>query len=86
MTSNIHLRTVSKVMMLRLKQEAAARNISVNQLILLLLGAGLGLSNKPSKIVHHDLDKLAGTWNKKEAEQFRKSIKDFEKIDQELWK
>jgi hypothetical protein len=85
MTTNIHLRCVNKMMMLRLKQEASAHNMSVNQFILVLLNNGLGLSNKPTKIIHHDLDKLAGTWNKQEAKQFLKSIEDFEKIDEDIW-
>lgn len=85
MTSNIHLRSIDKLMMLRIKKEAAARNMSINQLILLLLRNGLGMGNKPTKIIHHDLDKLAGTWSKQEAKQFRKAIEDFEKIDKDLW-
>jgi hypothetical protein len=85
-TSNIHLRCVNKMMMMRLKQEASTRNMSVNQFILFLLSTGLGLNNKPANIIHHDLDKFAGTWSKQEAKQFRKSIKDFEKIDEGLWK
>lgn len=85
MTSNIHLRCVDKQMMARLKQEAKTRDISVNQLILILLRTDLGLSNKQIKIVHHDLDHLAGTWSKQEAKRFNKSIEDFEKIDEDIW-
>lgn len=85
MTTNIHLRCVNKMLMMRLKQEASAHNMSVNQFILVLLNNGLGLSNKPAKIIHHDLDKLAGTWSKQESKQFLKSIKDFEKIDEDIW-
>lgn len=39
-----------------------------------------------SKTTYHDLDKLVGTWSEQEAEQFMKSIEDFEKIDEDLWK
>lgn len=86
MTLNIHLRSVNKTMMTRLKHEAAAHNMSVNQLILILLNTALGVSGKPTKITHHELDHLAGTWSKKDAEQFLKATKDFEKIDEEFWK
>lgn len=85
MTSNIHLRNVDQLMMQRLKQEAKARNLSVNQLILILLKKDLGLSHKQIKFVHHDLDKFAGTWSKQEAKEFLKHIEDFEKIDEDIW-
>jgi hypothetical protein len=85
MTSNIHLRCVDQKMMIRLKQEAKNRNMSVNKLILVLLKGTLGLSHEQTKIVHHDLDKFAGTWSKQEAKKFLKSIEYFEKIDEDLW-
>lgn len=85
MASNIHLRCVDQLMMVRLKQEAKTRNMSVNQLILFLLKNDLGLSNKQTKIVHHDLDKFAGTWSKQEAKQFLEVTEDFEKIDEDIW-
>lgn len=41
---------------------------------------------KIKKVKHHDLDFLIGTWSPKEAKKFDKSVKIFEKIDDELWK
>jgi hypothetical protein len=85
MTTNILLRGINKIMMQKIKHEAAINNMSINQYILVILNNCLGFGNKPQKILHHDLDKLSGTWTKQEAKQFMKSIEDFEKIDEELW-
>jgi hypothetical protein len=85
MMSNVHLRCVDCVLMNQLKQEAKKQNISVNQFILSSLRYSLGLSNKPHRIVHHDLDKFANVWDKKETALFLKSIAEFEEIDKDLW-
>jgi hypothetical protein len=36
--------------------------------------------------VYHDLDHLAGTWDKKDIVDFQKNVKDFENIDEKMWK
>lgn len=38
------------------------------------------------KEVYDDLDYLAGTWSDEEAEEFSKHTRDFNQIDEELWK
>lgn len=85
MTSNIHLRGIDAKTLHQLKQSAKTKNTSVNQLILLLIKKGLGISRKHELNVYHDLDKLAGTWSKKDAELFEKQTAPFEEIDKELW-
>jgi hypothetical protein len=45
----------------------------------------LGLSYQTKLPTYHDLDKLAGTWNKKDLTEFEQNTADFEKIDKELW-
>ncbi len=86
MTINIHVRGIDDYLADCLKKVAREKNTSLNTLILNLLRQSLGLSAKqPISNVYHDLDKLAGTWNKKEVEAFKKSISDFEDIDKELW-
>lgn len=69
----------------KLKQMAETQNTSVNFLILKLIEKGIGFSHEMTRPVYHDLDKLAGTWSPKEAQEFQKNTKDFEKIDQDLW-
>ena len=85
MTANINLRVTDDLIMERLKQEAKANHTSVNTLILKLLRCGLGLAHERKKPSYHELDKYAGTWSKKEADEFLNTITDFEKIDKELW-
>ena len=42
---------------------------------------GLLFSNK-----YNDLDSLAGTWNKKDYDEFNENIASFDQIDEEMWK
>ncbi|MDY0222766.1 MAG: hypothetical protein RBR67_16675 [Desulfobacterium sp.] len=34
---------------------------------------------------YHDLDSLAGTWSKKEADDFRQAIDKFNQADENIW-
>lgn len=85
MAHNINLRGLDKSLMARLKAESKQRGVSMNTLILQFIRQGLGLTYERKATVYHDLDKLAGTWSKKDEEEFNKAIVDFEKIDPELW-
>ena len=84
--SNIHLRRLDDKPLSQLKQTASLQNISVNTLILNLIQEGLGISRHKRARTYHDLDKLAGTWTAAEAKAFAKNTKDFERIDEDLWK
>jgi hypothetical protein len=85
MSANFNLRNIPTEVMLALKCKAKSQNTSVNILILKLIEKGLGVSYEIKKTTYHDLDKLAGTWTVKDTKDFEKNIKDFEKIDKELW-
>ena len=84
--ANFNLRGISPQIMLRLKREAKELKISVNQLILKFVEQGVDLNAKPKRLLHHDLDHLAGGWSKQESTAFEKRLEIFEKIDEELWK
>jgi hypothetical protein len=84
--SNFNLRGVPPDVMTMLKVEAKKLKVSINSLILRLIEQGMGISQKPKKIKHHDLDFLIGTWSAKESKEFDGHVKIFEKIDDELWK
>lgn len=64
-----------------LREKAAEYNCSLNEAALMTLKAGLGESGEA---LHHDFDKFAGTWVQDDG--FDSAIKEFEKIDEELWK
>ena len=69
-----------------LQQLAQRGRNSVNAVILHLLRDKLGLSKPKFREIHHDLDDLAGTWTKEEAQEFGAVVSDFAHIDQEMWK
>ena len=69
-----------------LKKKAKSDGCSVNSVVLSILGESLGLKKKKRNIVYNDLDDLAGTWNKKDAKEFKKNISQLEKIDKSMWK
>ncbi len=83
----ISLRGIDEETAAKLKEEALRKNLSVNALILQLIQRGIGLK-VPSgrRPVFHDLDALAGTWTEEEAAEFLESIRDFEEVDEELWR
>lgn len=81
--SNFNLRGISSEVMSLLKQEAERLHTSVNVLILNMIEQGLGFTCK--KLVHHDLDHLAGSWTAAEEKKFEENTQYFEKIDKELW-
>lgn len=85
-TSNFNIRGISPLVMSFLKRQAKELNMSVNALILKLIEQGIGFGGKSKRIIHHDLDFLIGTWSSQETKEFNQSIKNFEKIDEELWK
>jgi hypothetical protein len=37
-------------------------------------------------VVYNDLDHLAGTWSDADYKEFQKRIKDFETVDETMWK
>jgi hypothetical protein len=69
-----------------LKEKAKQEGLSVNAAIVKLVQEELGLKKRKRIVVYNDLDHLAGTWSEKEYKEFHKKIRDFEKIDETMWK
>ncbi|MBF8263909.1 MAG: hypothetical protein HW387_1574 [Parachlamydiales bacterium] len=82
--SNFNLRGIPTEVMILLKREAKRLNTSVNGLVLKMIERGLGFTRE--KPVHHDLDRLAGSWSSTEEKIFKDHTQSFEHIDKELWK
>jgi hypothetical protein len=83
----ISLRGIDDETAARLKEQARKENLSVNALILRLIRRGIGLApGSPRHQRHQELDALAGTWSRDEAAQFLESIRDFEAVDEDLWR
>jgi len=73
---------VAKVVRERAKRDKT----SVNKAVIGLLEESMGKKPRNKEQVrYHDLDHLAGTWTKEEAEQFEKLLAEQRAIDPELW-
>ncbi len=69
-----------------LKKRAKKQDTSVNQTVIQILKKTLGLEKNTIFKEYDDLNKLAGTWKNKELKNFNNDIKDFDKIDRDIWK
>jgi hypothetical protein len=68
------------------RKRAHERRTSVNKAVIELLQEGLGLAGKTPRLLHHDLDDLAGSWTKRESEAFDEALDSQRAIDPDVWK
>jgi plasmid stability protein len=69
-----------------IRQRAKKKGVSVNKAVIGLLQDHLGESERKPVRRYHDLDELAGSWTKQEAEAFDRALAKQRGIDLELWK
>ena len=71
-----------------LKQEAKRRGQSVNRYVLTLLQEASGATKpgKPTEIIHHELDYLAGSWSAEALQEFLEQAAPARTIDEALWR
>jgi|WetSurMetagenome_2_1015567.scaffolds.fasta_scaffold27347_3 hypothetical protein len=81
--SVVTLRGVDAALRAALDAEATRRRLSLNGVILELLRGSIGLAGEPD--LNHDLDALAGSWTREEADGFAAAVADFEQIDASMW-
>ncbi len=74
---------ISKV----IEKKAKKEQLSLNRAIISLLekAAGVSSTKTSENKLYHDLDHLAGSWSKKEADSFEKNLQGQRTIDKELW-
>jgi len=84
----ITLRNLPPELAKTIRQKAEEQGTSINKAVINLLEEGTGIRGKKNgkKSLHHDLDSLAGSWTKDEAEEFDKSLAAQRTIDPDLWK
>lgn len=83
----ITLRNLPPEIAKTIHQRAKQKKTSVNKAVISLLEESLEKKpQKKEKVRYHDLDHLAGSWTKEEAEEFDKITKSFRTIDPDLWK
>jgi hypothetical protein len=70
------------------KREAERKGLSLNRAFISVLERAVdGKSReKKKKVLHHDLDHLAGLWSREESAAFEKNLRAQRKVDEELWK
>ena len=68
-----------------LARAASESGDSLNRVVISLLEEAAGLRRK-RRVLHHDLDALAGAWTAKEAAAFDRDIAEGRRIEPELWK
>ncbi len=80
------IRNIDNELSRSLKKKAEESGTSLNSCIINILKEKFGLLKKQFSKKYNDLDELAGTWNKKDYEQFNKNIVSFDQIDEAMWK
>lgn len=68
------------------KEKAKKERLSLNKAIVKLLEEATGADTGNKKVVHHDLDHLAGTWSEAEYRQFMAALREQRQIDPEMWR
>jgi plasmid stability protein len=69
-----------------IRQRAKQKGVSVNKVVIGLLQDHLGESEQKRTRRYHDLDELAGSWDKQDAEAFDRALAKQRGIDLEMWK
>ena len=81
---NLTVRNVDPDLARALDRERRRTGNSLNQTILDLLKRALGVSR--DRTYSNGLKELAGGWTDAEHDEFQEACRDFEEIDEELWK
>ena len=82
----VTIRGVESEVAEKLRSKATQEGKSVNQLILEIIKAGLGLNKvKQYSREYDDLDDLFGSWTEEEYKEIKTKIDRSRRIDEELW-
>ncbi len=69
-----------------IRERAKKKGVSVNKVVIGLLQDHLGESERKTVHQYHDLDELAGSWSKPEAEAFDRALAKQRGVDVEMWR
>ncbi len=67
------------------RDRARKEKLSLNRTVIRLLEEATG-EKRARKVVHHDLDHLAGRWSEEEYQRFMAALAEQRRIDPEMWK
>ena len=83
--SAITVRNLPPAVAKAVRDRARREKLSLNRAIVRLLEEATG-ETSGKKMVHHDLDHLAGKWSEREYRQLLLAFRDQRQIDPEMWK
>jgi hypothetical protein len=84
--SQITLRGIDNETEKKIRREAKKKGKSLNKIILEMIGQRGDQKKEKEELPANSLRRLAGGWNRKEADKFLESIKSCEQIDEVMWK
>lgn len=79
------LRGIDDNLATSLKEMARQEGVSLNALALRLMREAAGIDKRKRRVVHHDLDSLAGTWSPEEEAAFTAATQGLEVVDDDMW-
>lgn len=86
--TQLTLRGLATELERRLRALAAEEDLSLNQAAIRLMQRGAGLSERRRRAdtIGPALDDVIGTWSAAQAKEVLEAARDFERIDEELWR
>jgi hypothetical protein len=85
--SNLYVRGVDDTAVLRLKDEAKSRGMSLNAYLVELIQRSASVTAGGGRHpLYHDLDDVAGTWTPEDAQDVNESQRALETVDEDLWR
>ena len=79
----ITLRNIPSELAQKLEEKARAQGVSLTTAAIEVLEQAMGLRRRKQRVLHHDLDSLAGTSTEEEARVFEKSLRNSRRIDRD---
>ena len=80
----ITVRNLPPAVVKAVKERARKEKLSLNRAIVSLLEEATG-TRQGKKVLHHDLDHLAGRWSEQEYREFMEALSEQRRIDPEMW-
>ena len=81
----ITLRNLPPAVASAIRRRAMEKKTSLNKAVISLLEEGLGVRQRAAT-AYHDLDDLAGSWVREEAETFEAALREQRTIDRDVWR
>ena len=67
------------------REKARREKLSLNRAIVALLEEATG-SQPGKRVLHHELDHLAGRWSEAEYQEFLEALREHRQVDPEMWR